>query len=77
MKGSGIAVAFIENSTVINLKSNTLTTLTTTIDQKFARWQRLIEWQLEQLQLAKDPTFAPMVRQCRKAEHGTRQPLDT
>ena len=60
-----------------HLKSFTLTALTTTIDPKLARRQRLIERLLEQLQLAKGPTFAPMLRQWRKAEDGTRQPIHT
>jgi hypothetical protein len=62
---------------VTHLKSFTLTALTTTIDPKLARRQRLIERLLEQLQLAKGPTFAPMLRQWRKAEDGTRQPIHT
>jgi hypothetical protein len=74
---SGVAIAIIGDSTVTHLKSLTLTDLTSSIDPKLARRQRLIERLLEQIQLAKGPTFAPMFRQWRKADDGTRQPTDT
>lgn len=60
-----------------HLKSLTLTAITSTTDPKLARRQRLIERLQEQLHLAKEPTYAPMVRHWRKGEGGTREPVDT
>jgi hypothetical protein len=60
-----------------HLKSLTLTALTSTTDPKLTRRQRLIERLQEQIQLAQDPKYAPLVREWRMGEDGTRQPIDT
>ena len=46
-------------------------------DPIMIRRQRLVERLEEQRQLAKDPTYAPMVRRWKKSENGVRQPVDS
>jgi hypothetical protein len=61
-----------------HLKALTFTTHKPSIaDPTMIRRQRLVERLEEQRQLAKDPTFAPMVRRWKKDENGVRQPVDT
>jgi hypothetical protein len=60
-----------------HLKSLTLTSLTTNADPHLARRQRLLERLNEQLELAKDPTYAPIERRWVKSDDGTRRPVDS
>ena len=61
-----------------HLKALTFTTHKPSIaDPITIRRQRLVERLEEQRQLAKDPTYAPMVRRWKKDEHGVRQPVDS
>ena len=61
-----------------HLKALTFTTHKPSIaDLIMIRRQRLVERLEEQRQLAKDPTYAPMVRRWKKDENGVRQPVDT
>jgi hypothetical protein len=46
-------------------------------DPILIRRQRFIERLEDQRQLAKDPTYAPMVRRWKKDENGVRQPIDS
>jgi len=46
-------------------------------DPILVRRQRFIERLEDQRQLAKDPTYAPMVRRWKKDENGVRQPVDS
>ena len=56
-----------------NLKSLTFTTLApVSNDPKVIRRQRLIERLEEQRTLAKDPSYAPVIRRWKKAEDGSR-----
>ena len=61
-----------------HLKALTFTTHKPSIaDPTMIRRQRLVERLEEQRQLAKDPTYAPMVRRWKKDENGVRQPVDS
>jgi hypothetical protein len=56
-----------------NLKSLTFTTVSPiSNDPKLIRRQRLIERLEEQRKLAKDPSYAPIVKRWKKAEDGSR-----
>jgi len=56
-----------------NLKSLTFTTLPAKLhDPKLIRRQRLIERLEEQRKLAKDPSYAPIVKRWKKEEDGSR-----
>jgi hypothetical protein len=46
-------------------------------DPTLIRRQRFIDRLEDQRQLAKDPTYAPMVRRWKKDENGVRQPIDS
>ena len=61
------------------LKSLTLTISPSSqpTDPCIARRQRLIEGLEDQRKLAKDPNYAPAIRQWKKAEDGTRTPVDS
>lgn len=43
---------------------------------RFFRRERLLQWLQEQLQLAKDPAFAPVVKRWKKGEDGVKRPVD-
>ncbi len=61
-----------------HLKALTFTAHKPTIAEPTAvRRQRLVERLEDQRQLAKDPTYAPMIRRWKKDENGVRQPIDT
>ena len=62
-----------------HLKSLTLTVSPSSqpTDPRITRRQRLIECLEDQRKLAKDPNYAPTIRQWKKAEDGTRKPVDS
>lgn len=62
-----------------HLKSLTLTVnpSNTAVNPILARRTRLVEHLEEQRKLAKDPNYAPAIRQWKKAEDGSRTPVDS
>jgi len=62
-----------------HLKSLTLTVnpSNTSVNPILARRMRLVEHLEEQRKLAKDPTYAPAIRQWKKAEDGSKTPVDS
>ena len=61
-----------------HLKSLTLTVSPQQIarNPKLIRRQKLVERLEDQLKLAKDPTYAPVIRRWRRSEDGLRSPVD-
>ena len=61
----------------LKLLTLTVSPANTPVNPVLARRSRLIEHLEEQRKLSKDPSYAPPIRQWKKAEDGSRTPVDT